>query len=132
MASTGTAAASTSITLFDFSSIRLESSMPASRMVRVNRSSWPVRAVTARIAASEPADSAVLTTVSLTGATLRPARTSACSRRASSRIRPSWARTPPDPPTAPVRVGRSSPSVSTARIRFSLEPSSSATCSPGS
>ena len=52
MASIGTAAARTSITLFDFSSISCDSSMPASRMVRTNSRVWPPRAVTLRAKAT--------------------------------------------------------------------------------
>ena len=54
IASIGIAAARTSMILFDFSSTRLESSMPASRMVSMNSSSWPARAVIERLAASAP------------------------------------------------------------------------------
>ena len=54
MASTGTAAASTSITLLDFSSINWESSMPASRMVSTNSRVWPARAVMLRVKATGP------------------------------------------------------------------------------
>ena len=48
IASIGTAAAITSMILFDFSSISCDSTMPESRMVRKNRIIWPICAVSAR------------------------------------------------------------------------------------
>ena len=54
--STGIAAASTSITLDDFSSINCDSSMPASRMVRTNSKVWPILAVISRLNATDPAE----------------------------------------------------------------------------
>ena len=54
IASIGTAAARISITLFDFSSISCDSSMPASRRVRTNRIVCPPRATSWRAKARLP------------------------------------------------------------------------------
>src|SRR4051812_22076289 len=61
IASTGTAAASTSITLFDFSSTRFDSSIEARKMVNMNSNIWPKREVIDRWVAREPADSSTVT-----------------------------------------------------------------------
>ena len=59
-ASIGTAAARTSMILFDFSSISWDSTMPESRIVRKNSSICPICAVSARSLASEPDEAAVV------------------------------------------------------------------------
>ena len=67
IASSGTAAASTSITLFDFSSTRLESSMPARSKVRMKISDLSAARETARMRSRLPADCAVTTVCSVAG-----------------------------------------------------------------
>ena len=62
MASIGTAAAMTSMTLFDFSSISWDSSMPASRMVRKNSSNCPICAVSDAVLAERAGRAATLVT----------------------------------------------------------------------
>ena len=102
------AAASTSMILFDFSSSRLESSMPARSTVSMKRSSWPdaggdrpasprarLRIARPRPARSRPA------------ATARPAAASARCWRASSRISVICLRIGRRSSIAPVRIGRS-------------------------
>ena len=109
MESTGTAAAMISITLFDFSSISCDSSMPASRMVRMNSTAWPMRAVTARAETMDPAEWSVSLTIS--GA---PCGTGAmAARRASSSIQCSWRTVRPSSCTAPVKRGALRPPSST-------------------
>ena len=58
------AAASTSMTLFDFSSSRLESSIPARSTVSMKSRSWPERAVIARCRRATPSERSTSTSLS--------------------------------------------------------------------
>ena len=112
--SSGTAAASTSITLFDFSSTRVERSRVASIKVTVKISICPTWAIVRRIICRLPAACAVTSRTSEGVSTATRAPSSAAERLASSMI--SWMRGPAKASTrsGPVSTGRSSVPLSTA------------------
>ena len=86
IASTGTAAASTSITLFDFSSTTFDSNMPASIRVSRNRMNCPPRAITWRAAEElPPAGSTIVVAIATDGRSIRPVASRSPSATSSSR-----------------------------------------------